>query len=254
MSDPTLDPELLAAFLPEFEAGLARLAAAPDTAAAARVLDGLAAMAEALGAGGFTAGFEAVAAALDPFDPAALAAAAAALGAALRALAGPGVGDAPGENSGDQRGDRPPDGPAAAPPQGRPIRTLVVDDSPTMRRLVREVLATDAAFAWVGEAEDGAAALASLPVLAPDLMLLDIEMPRLDGIGVLRAWALRGGAGAVVIVSSAAPPGSPMARELRRLGAAAVVGKPSGALSFDLAARRGAALLAAARRAAGHGA
>ena len=73
--------------------------------------------------------------------------------------------------------------------------------------------------------------------------------PVLDGIGMLRRWALEG-RGAVVVVSSAARPAEAMAVEARRLGVAAIVGKPSGALSLDIA-ERGAALLLAARRAVG---
>jgi chemotaxis response regulator CheB len=130
------------------------------------------------------------------------------------------------------------------------LRVLLVDDSAMMRRLLRESLAPDRCFEVVGEAADGAEALALCAELAPDLVLLDIEMPRMDGVAMLKRWTLEG-SGAVVVVSSATPPGSALAREVRRLGAAGVVGKPSGALSPDLAVRRGAALRAAARRAGG---
>jgi CheY-like chemotaxis protein len=234
-SDP-LDRELLEAFVPEFEADLARLAAASDAAVAGRALDGLRSMAASLGLLDFAGGFEAAAAALDPFDAKALAAAAASLNTRLLGLGREGEAPPPGA-------DAPPSAATAA------VRVLVVDDSPTMRRILREVLAEDPAFAVVGEAADGEQALARMRDLSPDLVLLDIEMPVLDGVGVMRRWTLEG-SGAVVVVSSAAPPGSELARTLRRLGAAGVVGKPSGALSFDLAARRGAALLATARRAA----
>ena len=95
-------------------------------------------------------------------------------------------------------------------------RVLVVDDSPMMRRLVREIVSADPDLEVVGEAPDGVAALAAMQALNPDLVLLDIEMPEMDGIGVLRRWALRGG-GAIVVVSSAAPAGSVAATEVRRL-------------------------------------
>ncbi|ONG51683.1 hypothetical protein BKE38_15680 [Pseudoroseomonas deserti] len=119
-----------------------------------------------------------------------------------------------------------------------------------MRRLVRETLSADPDFAVVGEAADGRAALGLMGELQPDLTMLDIEMPVLDGIGTLREWALAGH-GAVVIVSSAARPGSELAVLARRLGAASVVGKPSGAFSPDLRDRQGDAILRAARRAVG---
>jgi CheY-like chemotaxis protein len=235
MSVPPLDRELLDAFVPEFADGLDRLERADGTAAATRVLDGLRPMVAALGLTTLEPGMEAAAAAAEPFDAAALAEAAALLRRALDALSGARA--APPETS---------------VPAARPIRTLVVDDSPTMRRLVRTILARDAGFEVVAETADGAEALARLRELSPDLILLDLEMPVLDGFGFLRHWALEG-CGAVVVVSSAAPPGSDAARALRRLGVAGVVGKPSGALSFDLADRRGDAVLAAARRAAGAG-
>lgn len=235
----SLDRDLLDAFLPEFAAEAARLGTAADLAAATRALDQLRAMAGALGVSSLATLTASVV--LDPFDPAALAAAAAALAAAAAALAEQAmrIGAA-----GDDVASPAPESPAAR------CRVLVVDDSALMRRLVREALALDPDFAVVGEAPDGRVALAMLRDLAPDLTMLDIEMPELDGLGVLRAMAL-GGGGAVVVVSSAARPGSAVAVEARRLGVAGIVAKPSGALSPDLRQRQGAAMLRTARRAAG---
>ncbi|MBO1073296.1 response regulator [Roseomonas marmotae] len=224
MTPAPIDRELLDAFIPEFTEGLARLTAADGAPAAGRVLDGLRAMASAMGLTPLEPGLEAAAAAADPFDAPALRAAAGRLRQALNQLAEP-----------------------AAP---APVTVLVVDDSPTMRRIIRGILAGDADFAVVAEAADGVEALAALREHDPALILLDLEMPVLDGFGFLRHWALSG-RGPVVVVSSAVPPGSQQALALRRLGVAAVVGKPTGALSFDLADKRGAAVLAAARRAAG---
>ncbi len=227
----TLDPELLAAFVPEFEAEAARLATAGDAPAAQRALDQLRGMAAALEEPSLLPLLDQAAAALDPFDAMALASVAEALAARARALLSDEV--------------EPP------PPSASPAcRVLVVDDSAMMRRLVRETLAGDPDFAVVGEAPDGRKALAMMADLTPGLVMLDIEMPELGGIGVLREMALRGGP-PVVVVSSAARPGSPVALEARRLGASGIVAKPSGALSPDLRLRQGAALLRAARRAAG---
>jgi CheY-like chemotaxis protein len=216
-----LDPEMLAAFMPEFAAGCARLDAARDEAEAGRAADALRAMAQALGLDSLLGLL-----AQPPFDAAALAAQAAAIAAAGQDL--------------------------PTPPQAGVAkrRVLVVDDSAMMRRLVRETLATDPDFEVVGEAADGLRALAAMREHRPDLTMLDIEMPELDGIGVMRRWALEG-IGAVVIISSAARPGSATAVEARRLGVAGIVGKPSGALSPDLKQRQGEALLRTARRAAG---
>jgi len=121
-----------------------------------------------------------------------------------------------------------------------------------MRRMLRGILAADTRFQVVGEAVDGAAGLTAQAELRPDLTLLDLEMPVLDGMGFLAEWAVRGH-GQVVVVSSAAHPGSAAALEVLRRGAWAAIAKPSGALSPDIAERAGAEILATAREAAGIG-
>lgn len=65
------------------------------------------------------------------------------------------------------------------------IRILVVDDHPIVRDGLVAVLATQADFEVVGEASDGRQALHQLETLRPDVLLLDLEMPGLDGVGVL---------------------------------------------------------------------
>ena len=129
-------------------------------------------------------------------------------------------------------------------------RVLIVDDSLLMRAVVTDIIASDEAFGVVGEAVDGQDALDKARELKPDLILLDIEMPRMDGIEALKHLALMSTA-RVVIVSSAAQVGSDQALEALRLGAAAVVAKPSGALSMDLDAKRGHEIVQGARRAVG---
>jgi DNA-binding NarL/FixJ family response regulator len=62
-----------------------------------------------------------------------------------------------------------------------PIRVVVCDDSATMRFLVRETLALSDAVEVVGEADDGIAALEQLRLHHPDVVLLDLSMPRQDG-------------------------------------------------------------------------
>ena len=259
MAEP-LDPELLEAFLPEWLEGAVDLAAAATPEAAQRMVDRLRAMAAAFGIASLTRMLEPAASLLEepglPGIPAlgeALARQAEAIAAAGHDLPPPDAAPAPPPSLPEAPSpDLPPPTlpPAAAPAQAPRIRALVVDDSAMMRRLVRETLSADADFTVVGEAGDGRAALGLMAELKPDLTMLDIEMPVLDGIGTLREWALAGH-GAVVIVSSAARPGTELAVLARRLGAAAVVGKPSGAFSPDLRDRQGDAILRAARRAVG---
>lgn len=67
------------------------------------------------------------------------------------------------------------------------MRVLVVDDEPLARARLVRLLAGIADLAVVGEAEDGEQAVERITALAPDLVLLDIRMPRLDGFGLVEA-------------------------------------------------------------------
>lgn len=65
------------------------------------------------------------------------------------------------------------------------VKVLVVDDSVVVRRLVSDVLAGDPRIEVVGTAANGKVALAKIPMLNPDLITLDIEMPVMDGLATL---------------------------------------------------------------------
>lgn len=67
------------------------------------------------------------------------------------------------------------------------VRVLIVDDEPLARRGVRQLLAPYPEFVVVGESRDGREALRALGTLQPDLVFLDVQMPGLDGLGVIRA-------------------------------------------------------------------
>lgn len=66
------------------------------------------------------------------------------------------------------------------------IYILVVDDHPVVRDGLVAILSTQSDFAVVGEAATGAEALAQVAALQPDVVLLDLEMPELDGVEALR--------------------------------------------------------------------
>jgi two-component system LytT family response regulator len=72
------------------------------------------------------------------------------------------------------------------------IRTLIVDDEPLARALLRSFLAEDAQIEIIGECGDGYTAIEMIESAAPDLVFLDIQMPDLDGFGVLRALSPTG--------------------------------------------------------------
>src|SRR4029077_19337239 len=66
------------------------------------------------------------------------------------------------------------------------VRVLVVDDSALMRKLIPAILARDPSIEVVGTAMDGAFALKKIEELRPDVVTLDLEMPRMDGMETLR--------------------------------------------------------------------
>ncbi len=67
-----------------------------------------------------------------------------------------------------------------------PVRVLLVDDDDLMRAGLKAVLSSDDAIEVVGEASDGRAALEQVPALSPDVVLMDVRMPDLDGISATR--------------------------------------------------------------------
>ncbi len=71
------------------------------------------------------------------------------------------------------------------------IRVVLVDDQTLVRQGVRGLLDLLPDIAVIGEASDGLEALEKVPALKPDVLLLDIRMPRLDGIGLLKALRAR---------------------------------------------------------------
>ena len=82
-----------------------------------------------------------------------------------------------------------------------PRTVLIVDDHPSFRASARRLLEADG-YTVVGEAGDGAEALAAAGELAPELVLLDVALPDLDGFEVARRLTADGGGPVVVLTSS----------------------------------------------------
>lgn len=121
-------------------------------------------------------------------------------------------------------------------------KVMIVEDAAMMRVVIANVLRDDPNLLVTGYAANGKEALEKLPGLQPDLILLDIEMPEMDGLEFLRHARLKSRA-KIVVLTSVAPVGSPKAVRARALGADAVISKPSGAVSYDLEAKRGSQLI-----------
>jgi len=127
---------------------------------------------------------------------------------------------------------------AQAEKNHRNKRVMIVEDSTMMRTIIARLISEIPGVAVVAQACHGRDALTKLKEARPDLILLDLEMPQMDGLTFLRHAKLRTRA-PVIVLSSVAQAGSPKAIEARRLGATAVIGKPSGAVSMDLEHKRG---------------
>ena len=105
----------------------------------------------------------------------------------------------------------------------RPISVLIVDDHPVVRRGLRVLLEVQDGIEVAGEAGDGATALALAAEHAPDVILLDLKLPGMDGIAVLGELRDRDSAARVLVLTSATEPAS--ASLAVRSGAAGVLYK-----------------------------
>ncbi len=108
-----------------------------------------------------------------------------------------------------------------------PIRVLIVDDSAFMRYTIQRHLDADAAITVVGTAQDGIEALQKIPTLKPDVVTLDVEMPRLDGLSTLER-VMKQFPTPVVMLSSQTAKGAQTTVKSLMLGAVDFVQKPSG--------------------------
>ena len=105
----------------------------------------------------------------------------------------------------------------------QPISVLIVDDHPVVRQGLRVLLEVQDGIEVAGEAGDGATALDLAAERKPDVILLDLKLPGLDGIAVLAALKARGSTSRVLVLTSATEPAS--ASLALRSGAAGVLYK-----------------------------
>ncbi len=132
-------------------------------------------------------------------------------------------------------------------PESRKIRVLVIDDSAIVRKILSETLASEGDIEVVGTAPDPIIALDKIKRLKPDVLTLDIEMPRMDGLTFLKQL-MQTQPMPVILISSLAQSSVDIALEALRYGAVDVLAKPSGPYSVgDLRATVSASIRAAAR-------
>jgi two-component system chemotaxis response regulator CheB len=120
---------------------------------------------------------------------------------------------------------------------GRRTRILIVDDSAVMRSLLRSVICAEESLEVAGSAADGESALAAIETLRPDLILLDVEMPVMDGLVTLKQLRSRGYKMPVIMCSSLTQRGAQVTIEALASGASDYVTKPAGQASREAATR-----------------
>jgi two-component system chemotaxis response regulator CheB len=107
-----------------------------------------------------------------------------------------------------------------------PVRVLVVDDSALMRKLIPQLLQGDPSIEVVGTAMDGLLGLKKIEELRPDVVTLDLEMPRMDGLDMLRE-IVRQYSIPVIVVSSHTSKGAYSALNALSQGAFDFIAKPT---------------------------
>lgn len=118
------------------------------------------------------------------------------------------------------------------------IRVLVVDDSVVVRRILRDVLTADPALEVIGVAANGRIALSLVEQLTPDLVTLDVEMPDMDGIEVLRQMRVRFPLLPVIMFSTVTQRGAEATLDALALGARDYVTKPANVGSVSIGMER----------------
>jgi len=108
-----------------------------------------------------------------------------------------------------------------------PIRVMIVDDSMVIRRAVSDALKPDGEIEVVGTASNGKMALEKLPELKPDVLILDIEMPIMSGIDVLRGIRQKRIHVRTIMFSTLTARGASQTMEALSLGAHDYIKKPS---------------------------
>ena len=114
------------------------------------------------------------------------------------------------------------------------IEVLICDDSALMRNLVTRIVEGTEGLHVAATAMNGQFALDKIPLVKPDVIVLDIEMPVMNGVEFLKERKKRGWDIPVIILSSVAMEGAAVTMECLELGASDFITKPGGSISTDL--------------------
>ncbi|MCX5948864.1 MAG: chemotaxis response regulator protein-glutamate methylesterase [Cyanobacteria bacterium] len=129
------------------------------------------------------------------------------------------------------------------------IKVLIVDDSALVRKMITDTLQLDPEIEVVGVANDPLIAMEKIPRLKPDVLTLDMLMPRMDGLTFLRKLRSENSTLPVVVISSLTQQGSQLALDALEAGAQEVLAKPDGQSSIGALAGKLAFYIKAAYRA-----
>ncbi len=114
------------------------------------------------------------------------------------------------------------------------ISVLICDDSALMRNLISRIIDGADGMKVVGKAFDGQFLIEKIPQLNPDIIILDIEMPKMNGIEFLKYRKEHGIDIPVIILSSIAEKGASVTMQCLELGASDFITKPNGSVSVDI--------------------
>lgn len=107
------------------------------------------------------------------------------------------------------------------------VNVLVVDDSAFMRNLISKIIESTPGLCVIGKAINGKFALEKIPLIKPDIIVLDIEMPEMNGIEFLKQRKLQNIDIPVIVLSSVAREGASVTMQCLSLGASDFITKPS---------------------------
>ncbi len=114
------------------------------------------------------------------------------------------------------------------------ISVLIVDDSALMRNLVSRIVESAPNLSVAATAMNGQFALEKIPLCKPDIIVLDVEMPVMNGLQFLQERKNRGIDIPVIMLSSLTSNGAVITMQCLEMGACDFIQKPSGAISLDI--------------------